>query len=210
MYKIAIVDDHEILRNGISDLINDKKDYSIVLEAENGLDLLNRINPKAIPDVFLVDVEMPVMDGPSTVKKLRRKYGKRIKILGLSSHKEIWLINEMIDNGANGYVSKAATADDLVNAISKVKRNDFYLSKDISLILKEYKNTGLKPKLNDKELAILKLICLEKTNPEISKILNMPRTTINTYRTRMIEKVGAINVVGLVLYAVKHGYFHFD
>jgi DNA-binding NarL/FixJ family response regulator len=112
----------------------------------------------------------------------------------------------MLQNGANGYVSKAASANELFTGIKKVISVGYYLSKDISIIMKD---SGLvilqNPKLSEKEEAILKLIYEEKGNPEIAEILGIPRSTVNTYRTRMIEKVGATNTVGLVLYALREG-----
>jgi|AntRauTorckE5430_2_1112549.scaffolds.fasta_scaffold05971_1 DNA-binding NarL/FixJ family response regulator len=206
MKRIAVVEDHGILRTSFVNLINDEDNFTVIVEAENGQQLLTRINPLALPDVVLVDVEMPIMDGPETVLELRKRYGNKMKILALSIHKEVRLINEMLQNGANGYVSKAASANELFTGIKKVISVGYYLSKDISIIMKD---SGLvilqNPKLSEKEEAILKLIYEEKGNPEIAEILGIPRSTVNTYRTRMIEKVGATNTVGLVLYALREG-----
>lgn len=211
MKKIAIVEDHGILRTSFVNLINDEIGYTVILEAANGEELLTRLNPKNLPDVVIVDVEMPIMDGPQTVLELRKKHGTKIKILALSIHKEVRLINEMLQNGANGYISKAASAEELFTGIQKVINVGHYLSKDISSILKD---SGLfisyNPKLSKKEIAILKLICEEKGNPEIAEILNIPRSTVNTYRTRMIDKVGVTNSVGLVLFALKQGLYKME
>jgi len=211
MKRIVIVEDHSLLRTSFVNLINDEDDFTVVLEAVNGKDLLNKMNPTTLPDVILVDVEMPEMDGPQTVLELRKRYGKKPRILGLSVHKEVRLISQMLNNGANGYVSKAASAEELFTAIQKVLKVGFYLSKDVSVIMKASKAfTSLNVKFNKKEEAILKLIFKEKSNPEIAQILDMPRATVNTYRTRMIEKAGVINSVGLVLFALKQGICKLD
>lgn len=206
MKKIAIVEDHDLLRTSFVNLINERKGYKVVLDAYNGDDLIRRLNPNDLPDVILVDVEMPVMDGPETIKVFREKYGDQAKLLGLSVHKETQLIKEMLRLGANGYITKAASADELFIAIEKVMKIGFYMSKDVARLVNVAKlhNGDL---LNELEQRILLLICAEKINKEIAEKLGMPVNTINTYRTRMIDKLGVRNSVGLVLFAIKEGFY---
>ncbi len=206
MIKIAVAEDHNVLRTALVNLINDNPNYEVIYDVANGQELLTRISDINFPDLILLDVEMPIMDGPSTVLKLRSLYGEKIKLLGLSVHKEIRLVREMLDNGANGYVSKAASSEELFTAIDKVMKLEFYVSSDISNYLKSAsKPEFIDQQLSEREEAILKLICFEKTNQEISDELGISRNTVNTYRTRMLEKLGVKNSIGLVLYAIKKG-----
>ena len=206
MIKIAVAEDHNVLRTALVNLINDNPNYEVIYDVANGQELLTRISDINFPDLILLDVEMPIMDGPSTVLKLRSLYGEKIKLLGLSVHKEIRLVREMLDNGANGYVSKAASSEEFFTAIDKVMKLEFYVSSDISKYLKSAsKPEFIDQQLSEREEAILKLICFEKTNQEISDELGISRNTVNTYRTRMLEKLGVKNSIGLVLYAIKKG-----
>ena len=208
MIKLGIVEDHRILRTAMVNLLNDHDDFEIVIEAANGQVLLDLLDRSNLPDVILVDVEMPVMDGPTTVKKYRKTYGTEVKLLGLSVHKEPRLVNEMIQNGANGFVTKAASSIELFQAIKTVYNSGFYVSRDIASYLKSSDLPKLTDQtLNSKEEKILKLICQQKTNEQIAQQLNLSRNTVNTYRTRMIEKLQVKNTVGLVLYAIKSGLY---
>jgi DNA-binding NarL/FixJ family response regulator len=206
MKKIAIVEDHDLLRTSFVNLINEREGHKVILEAINGDDLIRKINPQDLPDVILVDVEMPIMDGPETIKVLRKKYGESMKLLGLSVHKETQLIKEMLKLGANGYITKSASADELFIAIDKVMSVGFYLSKDVARLI-NISSLSKGNTLNEMEERILLLICAEKINKEIAEDLGMPVNTINTYRTRMIDKLGVRNSVGLVLFAIKEGFF---
>ncbi len=211
MIKLGIVEDHQILRTAMVNLLNDHDDFDIVVEAFNGIDLLEKINPEKLPEVILIDVEMPEMDGPTTVLKYRELYGNQSKLLGLSVHKEPRLINEMIQNGSNGFVTKSVSSEELFHAIKKVRSQGFYVSRDIAKFLKSSEQPVLQDSLlNETEEKILRLICLEKKNDEIAKELSLSRNTINTYRTRMLEKLNVKNSVGLVLYAIKSGIYWID
>ncbi len=208
MIKLGIVEDHRILRTAMVNLLNDHDDFEIIIEAANGQVLLDLLDRSNLPDVILVDVEMPVMDGPTTVKKYRSTYGNEVKLLGLSVHKEPRLVNEMIQHGANGFVTKAASSLELFQAIKTVYNSGFYVSRDIASYLKSTDLPRLSDqKLNPKEEKILKLICEQKTNEQIAVQLKLSRNTVNTYRTRMIEKLQVKNTVGLVLYAIKSGLY---
>ena len=206
MIKLAIAEDHNVLRTALVNLLNDNSDFSVIIDVPNGQELLVRMSDQNLPDLILIDVEMPILDGPTTVKKVREVYGEKVKIIGLSVHRELRLVQEMLESGANGYVSKAANHDELFSAIHKVMKFEFYLSSDIS----HYINTADLPEnkdmsLTETEEAILKLICNQHTNQEIADALGVSRNTVNTYRTRMIAKLRVKNSIGLVLYAIKNG-----
>lgn len=211
MIKLGIVEDHRILRTAMVNLINDHEDFQVIIEASNGQELLDTLDRTNLPDVILIDVEMPVMDGPTTVKEYRSQVGVEVKLLGLSVHKEPRLVNEMIQNGANGFVTKSASSSELFLAIKKVLQTGFYVSRDIASFLKSTDLPVLSDQvLSEKEEKILKLICQQKNNEEIAHILKLSRNTVNTYRTRMIEKLHVKNTVGLVIYAIKNGLYWVD
>lgn len=211
MIKLGIVEDHQILRTALVNLLNDNDDFNVIIEAGHGEELFEQLKKSNLPDVILVDVEMPIMDGPTTVRHYRKKYGHEVKLLGLSVHKEPRLVNEMIKNGANGFVSKDASATELYSAILNVNQSGYYVSKDIARFMRTTDLPALRDQsLNEREENIIRLICQEKTNEEIAETLNLTRNTVNTYRTRLIEKIGVKNSVGLVLYAIKNGLFWID
>lgn len=209
--KVGIAEDHALLRSALIGLINEHDLFEVVVDGGNGLLLLENLVEATFPDVLLVDVEMPELDGPSTVTEIRNIYGDDVVILGLSVHKETRLVSEMIDNGANGFITKGASSDELFEGMRKALHAGFYLSKDIA----QYFNGKnlIHPygiKLNENEEVIIRLICEEKTNEEIADILCLTRNTINTYRTRLIEKLKVKNSVGLVIYALKNGLFRVE
>lgn len=212
LIKIAIAEDHTLFRAALSGLLNDFDEFEVLIQAENGKMLLNQLNEDSGIDLVLVDIEMPEMDGPSTVKELRKRYKNTIKILALSMHKEYRLVNEMLQSGANGFLSKDSSTEELKTAIYSVMRHDFYLHSEMSAMVfgKHFKTLGFEDSLNDIEEDIVVLVCQQKTNVEIAEALNLSLNTINSYRTRILDKINATNTAGLVIYAIKHGLFKLD
>jgi DNA-binding NarL/FixJ family response regulator len=208
MIKVGIVEDHHMFLEAMVNLINDNEEFEVVIKAINGKEFLKWINEDNLPDVVLVDVEMPIMDGPAMVKVIRARYGDHIKLIALSMHKEVRLVNAMIENGANGFITKSTSTDELFMAIRKVLHSGFYISRDIAKYVNICEMMVVKDEaLNPTEENILILICNEKNNEEIAQELDLSRNTVNTYRTRMIEKLDVKNSIGLVLYAIKNGIF---
>ncbi len=212
LIKIAIAEDHTLFRAALSGLLNDFDEFEVLIQAENGKMLLNQLNEDSGIDLVLVDIEMPEMDGPSTVKELRKRYKNTIKVLALSMHKEYRLVNEMLQSGANGFLSKDSSTEELKTAIYSVMRHDFYLHSEMSAMVfgKHFKTLGFEDSLNDIEEDIVVLVCQQKTNVEIAEALNLSLNTINSYRTRILDKINATNTAGLVIYAIKHGLFKLD
>lgn len=204
MITLGIAEDHKMFRETLGHTLEDDGDYEVVFQVKDGVDLLDKLNCLPMPDVILLDVKMPNIDGPTVVKMIREEYGCVPKILVLSMFKENALVLEMINNGANGYITKSIGFDELKKVITKVHMNGLYISPDISSYV-SFELQHTKQVLKQTEIEILKLICKEHTNQEISDLLDIPLTTINTYRTRMIEKLGVKNSIGLVIYAIKCG-----
>ncbi|PCJ66721.1 MAG: hypothetical protein COA58_04480 [Bacteroidetes bacterium] len=207
MITIAIAEDHKTMRAGLVGLLNRIPEFQVVINVSNGTELLNSISFQNLPDVFLIDSRMPEQNGAATILKIRELYGEKPKIIGLSMHKEARIIKEILQSGANGYVAKSDSPDSLYNAILEVSNSRLYVSSEILKLLKIKDRAHRDEKLNRKEESILLLICQEKTNQEIADQMKLSRNTINTYRTRMIEKLNVKNSIGLVLFAIREGIF---
>jgi DNA-binding NarL/FixJ family response regulator len=208
--KVAIADDHKLFRSGLISLLDTTENIRVVLEVGTGKELAEQMTGMVI-DVVLMDVEMPEMDGIEA-SRLLRKTSPQTKIVMLSAHNEKGLILHAIENGACGYLLKDTDRDELIDAINTVMQNGFCFNKDISNLLlkgivdKEQIQTTFsnKPQLTERELKILELVCKELTNVEISEKLFLSPRTVEGHRQRMIEKIGARNTVGLVLFALKN------
>ncbi len=208
--KYAIADDHKIFRQGLRYALADDHRLKLVGEADNGLMLLQLVE-KQKPDVILLDLKMPDMDGIEATKKIRANYPD-IKILMLTTYDDEQFILHLLELGANGYLLKNAEPDEIKRAIHSVYENDYYFNHLVS-------NTMLKTitsknaaslrfketiKLNEREIEVLKLICQELTTAEIAKTIFLSPRTIEGIRTSLIEKIGAKNTAGLVIYAMKN------
>jgi DNA-binding NarL/FixJ family response regulator len=209
--KYAIADDHQIFRQGLRYALADDHKLKLAGEAENGLMLL-QIVEKHKPDVVLLDLKMPELDGIETIKKVRELYPE-IKVLMLTTYDDEHFILHLLELGANGYLLKNADPEEIKRAIHAVFENDYYFNDLVSNTmlkkLTQRNNSALKfkevVKLNDRETEVLKLICQELTTAEIAgKIFLSPRT-IEGIRTSLIEKTGVRNTAGLVLFALKNG-----
>ena len=202
---LVIVDDHIIFRKGLRAVLDEITNIKVIGEASNGHELFDILKKNEV-DIVFMDIKMPVMDGIEATKKAREKYPD-LKIIALTMHEEIGYFNKMIDAGANGFLLKKTTKDELEKAIKKVMMDDNYFSEEfISSISKHNisKNKS-KIKLSDREMEILELICKGYSNPEISKYLGISQRTIDGHRGRLFEKTGAKNAPNLVMFAVKNG-----
>ncbi|MCE3260285.1 MAG: two component transcriptional regulator, LuxR family [Bacteroidetes bacterium] len=212
---IGIVDDHKLFRQGMAGLLNDQEGLEVTLEASNGLELLDKLSvirkkrPKvALPKILLMDVQMPEMDGIECTKYVSAKYPE-VKVIALTMHDNDQMIYHLIENGAAGFLPKNADAEVVVDAIFSVNERGYYINERISAImLKGVSRRKIVPAytspLSEREIEVLRLICGEHTIKEIAEILNLSHRTIESHKVKLIEKVGAKNTVGLVLYAMNH------
>lgn len=212
--RIAIVDDHKIFRQGVKSVLQPVKDFEVVLEVSNGQDLLNQFS-EVLPDVVLMDIKMAGMDGIATTRLLMQTH-VQAKVIGLSVFDQEIYISSMFEAGAKGYLLKDAEPEEIVYAINKVHEGDYHFKGRLSNILYEKLFHQLNKTdeqitlplavLSPAEVDILKLICAEQTNKEISENLNMSVKTVENYRNKLLSKTGSKNVVGLVTFAIKKGY----
>jgi len=209
--KLAIADDHKIFRNGLKSALEDSPDLELIIEASNGKELIGQLVDKT-PDVILMDIKMPEMDGKQTTEYVHQHY-KDIKVLALSMHNEDKYIVDMMKAGASGYLLKNAEPEEIIDAILTVHHKGFYFNEHLSVTLVKQlvgKNHGDSKgpdtvELNDREIEILRLVCQECSNQEIADKVFLSVRTVEGYRARLFEKTGSRNLVGLVIYAIKHG-----
>ncbi len=210
--KLIIADDQVLFLKGLRLLIQSFESIQLVAEAQNGVELLQAID-KFQPDVVLVDLKMPVMDGIEATAKIKEKHPE-VKVLLLSMYHDESIINHVIRIGANGYLLKNEEPDILKEAIETVAVKDFYFCDYVSqAMVKGLRQPAMKSEtstssnniiLTQREKEVLKLICKEYTSSEISNQLFISIRTVEGHRKNLLGKTGARNTAGLVLYAIKN------
>jgi two-component system, NarL family, response regulator LiaR len=203
--KIFIVDDHNLFREGLSFLLTKNNLISEIHEAENGKDLLDRVLG-VNPDVILMDIEMPVMNGIEATKEVL-KISPNSKIIALSMYEDENFYSEMIDAGAKGFLLKNSKFEDVQKAIFNVNEGKNYFSPEIlSAIIKNLNNKPHKRKKTDltkREIEILYNICKGFSNQEIADLLYISKRTVDKHRENLLLKTQSKNTAGLVIYAIK-------
>lgn len=207
--KLAVVDDQRLFRDGLVGLIKEEADFHIIIEAENGLDLLTSMKRKT-PDVVLLDLEMPVMDGSETLARLRNKWPD-VKVIILTMHDDDEFIIDLTRKGANGYLLKNNSIESVCEAIYGVMEKDFYNTERITQAMlndmhksKEEFELKRPSDLTSREKQIIRMICEQKTNKEICDCLSLSIRTIEKHRDRIFLKTKTKNVAGLVMFAVEN------
>jgi two-component system, NarL family, invasion response regulator UvrY len=210
--KIALADDHVLLRNGLANLLREF-DYDVLFEADNGEDFIKKIKSYGVPDLVLMDINMPVMDGYDTTSWLKKNL-PQVKVLALSMYDDENAILRMLKSGAKGYILKDADPSELKSALSAILTKGFYHSELVTGKLIHTINNLDNPEgssvkdlfgLNDKEIEFIKLTCTELTYKEIAEKMFLSPRTIDGYRDNIFEKLGLKSRVGLVLFAIKNG-----
>ncbi|MFT3825864.1 MAG: response regulator transcription factor [Chitinophagaceae bacterium] len=212
--KIALVDDHALLRKGLAELIKNIG-YPVVIEADNGKDFMAKMKTSYQPDVVLLDINMPQMDGYETALWLKQQHPE-VKVLALSMYDDENAIIRMLKNGAKGYILKDTDISLLKDAIENVYAKGFHYSEMVTGRLihslnnmdNNHNGTAQLLKLNDREVEFLKLACSEMTYREIAEKMFLSPRTIDGYRDALFEKLAIKTRVGLAIYAIKHGVVH--
>lgn len=206
--KIAIADDHAILRKGLINILSFYKDIEVVAEAGNGAELIEKLSSKQqeLPHVVILDINMPVMDGFTAARAIRKNWPE-IKILALSMYDNEENIIKMLRSGANGYVLKDIDPKDLCHAIQHLRRNDFYYSEQVTgkLLYKLQQTEDEKQSLTERELEFLQNCCSEMTYKEIAEKMYISPRTVDGYREGLFQKLNISSRVGLALHAIKLG-----
>lgn len=206
---VAITDDHVLLRNALARLVNSFDGYSILMEADNGKDLRHKILRHQVPDIVLLDVNMPEMDGFETTQWLHKNY-PHIKVLVLTMLSDEKTIIKMFRMGAKGYLLKNTDPEELKKAMDSVMDKNVYLSEYVSSKLV----SGLHSEsdkdinsivLNEKEREFLRHTCTELSYKDIADKMNLSPRTIDDYRQSLFNKLDVHSRVGLVMYAIRSG-----
>ena len=182
----------------------------MIAEAENGAQLLTLLK-HIEPDVILLDIQMPIMDGIQTLPEIR-KIRPEAKVIMLSMHNDHSIISKLMEIGANSYLTKNSDSETIYQAIKTCYEQEFFFNEltNKALIsgIRNKRTEVVAPQdaqLNDKELRVLKLMCEEKTTKEIADIVDISPRTVEAIRDRLKSKIGAKSMAGLVMYAVKNG-----
>ncbi len=209
--RVMIADDHVLYRNGLRNLLTQVRNIDVVGEAANGQELVKR-SIELMPDVILTDIGMPVMDGVLATKEIaKRKLGCRIIVLSAYGREEPIL--KMLEAGALGYVLKSAEAEEISEAIRTVYNHKPYFCREITEKLTEIvsKNYQMPPQADihftEREKDIMRLICRECTSKEIAITLHLSKRTVEGHRTRIMDKIGAKSIAGIITYALERGIY---
>ncbi|RAJ06759.1 LuxR family two component transcriptional regulator [Chitinophaga skermanii] len=211
--RVAIADDHKIFRNGVINSLTPYQNIQIVFEAEDGEHLLS-IMEEQLPDVILMDLKMPKMDGIQATIKVRAKYPD-VKIIILTMYEDDNFILHLVENGANAYLLKNSEPEEIYEAICTTFQKGFYFNENVNLALLKKVLHKTKPQVkttfkdeiefSEREKEVLKLICNEHTTQEISEKLYLSPRTVEGIRQKILEKMNVKNSVGIVVYAFRHG-----
>jgi len=213
--KVAIADDHTMFRKTLASAVNDFKGIRVMLEAEDGKDLLQKLKENPC-DVVLMDIEMPNMDGIEATARVTEEYPD-MRIIVISQYDEYGLMESMIMAGANGYLLKTDDPEVIEEAIHSVVDKGLYFNETLgkglfySIAKKRIqKLEKLKEELTAIETDTLKLICRQYSTIEIANELNKSKRTVEGYRSELLSKTGSKNSAGLALYAIKNGIVKLD
>ncbi len=206
--KVIIADDHVLMRNALSRLVGTLEGYEVLAEADNGRDLKNKILQHLVPDIVLLDVNMPEMDGFQTTEWLHKNY-PHIRVLVLSMLSDERTIIKMFRLGAKGYLLKNTDPDELKKALDAIVAKNVYLSEYVSgkLVsgLNKYAELDEKPVfLNEREKEFLRWVCSELSYKDIAEKMNLSPRTVDDYRQTLFTKLKVHSRVGLVLYAIRN------
>ena len=211
--KIAVADDELLFRKGVVFMLEREKDIDIIFEASNGEELVEylRQNQNNIPDVILMDLKMPLLNGVEATKKIH-KLLPSIKIVALTSYDTKPFILNMIQEGASSYLIKNASPSEMINTIREVELKGFYYNKRILGIIQEGKICGTtKTKsaldydfLTNREKEVLELICLQRSTTEIAEKLCISPRTVEGHRNHLLIKTASRNIAGLVVHAIQN------
>lgn len=209
--KVIIADDHVLFRAGVKTALSLKKDIRIIGEADNGQQLLHLLKHLQ-PDVILLDIQMPIMDGITALPEIKKLYPE-IRIIMLTMHNDHSMISRLMELGANAYLTKNSDSEVIYEAIKTCYTNEYYFNDLTNKALLDGLRTKRNAdtfapaeiKLSDKEKHILKLMCEEKSTKEIADMVDLSPRTVEAIRDKLKSKTGVKSMAGLVIYAIKSG-----
>lgn len=205
--RIAVIDDHDLFREGLLLVLNQIETFEVIFNSPDGYKFIEFVSPEVV-DVVLMDINMPILDGVETTKKAL-SVSPNMKVIALSMFDDISHYSQMINAGAKGFILKKATKQELQHAVNVVNQGGNYFSQEIlQKIAFHSMDTSLNlDKLTKREIEILVLVCSGLTSQEISEKLFISSKTVETHRTNIFRKANVRNTAELIIWAVKHNYF---
>lgn len=206
VYSIVIADDHSLFTEALTTLINSFDNYNVLYSVTDGKELLEKLKiNKNIPDLILLDINMPIMNGLEAMKAIKNN-GIDVKVVGLSMENHEDTVVKLIKEGANGYLLKNCKPRALKEALDKVITDGHYYSQFVSQsLINSLQNESSKPKLKENEQQFLDLVCTTDLNyVQIAEQMNLSKRTIDGYRDNLFNKFGVSNRPGLMLFAIKN------
>lgn len=207
MIDILIVDDHDLVRTGLKNILGGSSEFNVVAEAASGEEAI-RLSRKFEPDIILMDVGLPGLSGLETTERIL-KAQPEVRVIVLTAHSEPPLPARLLDSGASGYLTKACNADELIRAVRKVSQGERYIGADISqqLAISLLPGTPQSPfqELTGRELEIALMLTQGMKMQSIAEVLNVSPKTVATYKYRIYDKVGVSSEVELLRAALRHG-----
>lgn len=209
--RIVIAEDYALFREGFRLLFEQSDEIEIVGEAKDGIQLTEMVRSLK-PDIVITDIEMPVMNGIDATKMIKNEF-PATGVIALTQFCDDHFIVDMLEAGASGYLLKSTLKNDIIEAVKQVNNGGTYYCKNTSLRLtkmialsKAIKGNP-KAEFSEKEIEIIKLICQQFASKEIADMTDLTHRTVEKYRDNIMEKIGARNMVGIVVYAIRHGMF---
>ncbi|MFY8138335.1 MAG: response regulator [Flavobacteriales bacterium] len=203
--RILLVDDHAIVTDGIAALLQSESSYDVVAVCRNGHEALDTLRILKV-DLILMDIDMPVMNGIEATKQIKREFSE-IKVIILTMHDEKAMIQMLLDNGADGYLIKNSSKNELIDAIENVRAGRQHISEEAHTVL--LSRDGAKSErlsgLTEREVEVLKLIAEGMSNKEVGDRLFISHRTVDTHRTNLMQKLDCHNIAGLVRIAIQEG-----
>jgi DNA-binding NarL/FixJ family response regulator len=208
LIKVLLADDHAIFRAGLRRLVEEAGDMAVVAEAADGREAIQRVQD-VMPDVAVIDISMPGLDGLEVISKLSSSHPK-LPILVLTMHEEEQYVVRAITAGAKGYITKRSVPEQLVQAIRKVHAGDRYLTDEAAELLARRLASGARGSspldtLSNREIQVLRCLALGQTTREIADVYHISAKTVDTYRSRLLQKLNLRNNAELTRFAIQSG-----
>ncbi len=207
MIKVLLADDHDIVRAGLRRVVEDSGEIAVIAEASDGRQVLSKVKDEC-PDVVVVDISMPLLDGFEVISQLHSQY-PQVPVLVLSMHEEEQYVVRAIGLGAKGYISKRSAPEQLVSAIRKLYSGGFYLSESAAesvafRLARGNREKSLLDTLSTREVQVLRLLAMGQSVREIAESYSISAKTVNTYRFRLMQKLNIRNITELTRFAIRN------
>ena len=205
--KILLADDHAVILDGLHAMLEGEEDLEVIAAVQNGKEVMRKLEFQPRPDLLVLDINMPEMDGIEVTLKVKELYPE-VKILILSMHSRTEFIKKLVHAGADGYILKNSGRQELLNAIRDISSGETYYGREIMKkgFTDQFKGTqGNLPSLSDREKSVIKHIASGLATKEIAEEMDISAHTVDSHRKKILHKIGARNTADITRYAIKMG-----